>query len=96
MYLDIKRSIFGAIPFDNDFSHMLLGLTVLLVTVVVFRRPMGQWPTLAPVALLALAMELTDTLLFGQRAGAAAHDFVAACLVPAVLVVVFRQGWARA
>ncbi|GAA0592730.1 hypothetical protein [Caenispirillum bisanense] len=96
MYLDIKRSVFGAIPFDNDFSHMLLGLVVLLVTVVVFRRPMGHWPTLAPVVLLSLAMELVDALLYGQRAAAAAHDFVAACLVPAVLVVVFRQGWARA
>ncbi|EKV28392.1 hypothetical protein C882_0966 [Caenispirillum salinarum AK4] len=41
-------------------------------------------------------MELTDVLVYGHDAGAAARDFVTFCLVPAILVLVFRQGWAKA
>lgn len=96
MYLSIKGSIFGAIPFGNDFTHMLVGFAVLMITVIVFRQPMGRWTTLAPVGLIALAMELVDVLVYGQAAGAAARDFVTFSLVPAILVLAFRQGWAKA
>ncbi|MCA1941347.1 MAG: hypothetical protein LDL26_10145 [Caenispirillum bisanense] len=96
MYLDIKGSLFGSIPFDNDFTHMLFGMVVLLVTAIVFRRPVGQWATLLPVVLISAAMELVDVLIYGQAAGAAARDFVTFCLIPAVLVLSFRQGWAKA
>lgn len=96
MYLDIKASVFGSVPFDNDFTHMLLGMVVLLVTVIVFRRAMGQWTTLLPVVLLSLAMELVDVLVYGQSPAGAARDFVTFCLMPALLVLAFRQGWAKA
>lgn len=95
MYLDIKGSVFGAVPFGNDFTHMLVGMAVLLLTAIVFRRPVGRWATLVPVVAVSLAMELADVLLFAQDAGAAARDFVTFCLVPAVLVLSFRQGWAK-
>lgn len=75
---------------------MLVGMTVLLITAIVFRQPVGKWSTLLPVALIALAMELADVLVYGQVAGAAARDFVTVCLVPAALVLAFRQGWAKA
>ncbi|WP_404385817.1 hypothetical protein [Caenispirillum salinarum] len=96
MYLDFKNSLFGAIPFGNDFTHLVFGLVVLLVTAIVFRQPVGKWSTLLPVVLISLAMELTDVLVYGHDAGAAARDFVTFCLVPAILVLVFRQGWAKA
>lgn len=96
MYLDLKQSLFGAIPFGNDFTHMVFGLLVLLITAIVFRQPVGKWSTLLPVILTSLAMELTDVLAYGQEAVAAAREFTTFCLVPAVLVLVFQQGWAKA
>lgn len=96
MYLSIKQTIWNSIPFGNDFTHMLAGFGVLLITLVIFRQPMGKWTTLAPVGLISLAMELVDVLLYGQNAAGAARDFVCFCLVPAILVLAFRQGWAKA
>lgn len=96
MYLSVKHSVFNAVPFGNDFTHMLAGFLILLITVIVFRQPMGKWSTLLPVGLIALAMELADVLVYGQNASDAARDFVTFCLVPAILVLAFRQGWAKA
>lgn len=96
MYLDFKQTLFGSVPFGNDFTHMAVGMLVLLITAIIFRQPVGKWSTLLPVVLISLAMELTDVLLYGQAAGPAARDFITFCLVPAILVLVFRQGWAKA
>jgi len=94
MYSDIKGTVFAAVPFGTDATHILLGYALFLITLVVFRRPLRSWPAVIPVLLVGAGMEVAD-LIRGQYWGQAAWDFVLFCLLPLVTVGIYRMGWAK-
>ncbi|MDV7341142.1 hypothetical protein RYZ26_16160 [Terasakiella sp. A23] len=96
MYGDIKSQVFSLFPFSYDATLILLGLFIWLITGLVFRLPMTKLVCVAPIIIIAVAIEIADVMFLSQAPMRAVSDF--AFLVIPVLVVVFfqHQGWARA
>lgn len=95
MYYQIKGAIFGAVPFDSDATHVLLGFLVYLVAVLLFRRSVKDWWSVLPVVILSVIMEVVDMIAANQSVAGAAEDFVLFVLLPLITTLVFRMGWAK-
>ncbi|SCA56470.1 membrane hypothetical protein [Candidatus Terasakiella magnetica] len=95
MYGDIKLQILSLFPFSYDAKLIIIGLLVWLICGLIFRLPMTRLVCVAPIVLLAVAIEIADVMFLAQAPIRAVSDF--AFLVVPVLVVVFfqHQGWAR-
>jgi len=96
MYGDIKSQIFSIFPFSYDATLILMGLLVWLVCGLVFRLPMTRLVCIAPIIILAVAIEIADVMLLAQAPIRAVADFGFFVLPAAVLVFFQHQGWARA
>jgi len=96
MYGDIKMQVFNLFPFSYDATLIVLGLVIWLFSGLVFRLPMTRLVCIAPIIILAVAMEIADVMFLAQAPISAISDF--GFLVIPVLVLVFFQhnGWARA
>ncbi len=95
MYGDIKAQIFNLLPFSNDARLIVLGLIIWLLSGLIFRLQMTRLVCVAPIIILAVAMEIADVMFLSQTPIRAVSDF--AYLVMPVFVLVFfqHQGWAR-
>ena len=95
MYGDIKSMIFDLFPFSYDANLILLGLSLWLIAGLIFRLPMTKMVCIAPLIILAVAIEIADVVLLSQDPTRALSDF-AMVVVPVLVVVFFQhQGWAR-
>jgi len=96
MYGDIKMQVLSLFPFSYDATLIVLGLMIWLLSGLVFRLPMTRLVCVAPIIILAVAMEIADVMFLSQAPIRAVSDF--AFLVVPVMVLVFFQhnGWARA
>ena len=62
MYGDIKSQVFGLFPFSYDATLILFGLFIWLLTGLVFRLPMTKLVCVAPIIIIAVAMEIADVM----------------------------------
>lgn len=99
-YQSFKLFLLEFIPLTRDAVHIYIGLVVLLVWVIGFRRPLGAWKNLIPVLAIALFMEAIDLYddmqwIGHMRWSSSLHDIINTSLWPAVLVACARLGWLR-
>lgn len=91
----IKLSIVSAVGLSKDALHIYVGMSVLLLTAAIFRKPMGSALPLILVLCVAIAGELLDMrddlASFGYwRWPASVHDILNTIFWPAVLTGVAR------
>ena len=80
---------------SKDALHIYAGLTIMLVIVVILRRPIGSIYPLLAVVVVSIIGELfdmrDDLSSFGQwRWEASVHDIVTTAFWPAVLMFLAR------
>lgn len=95
MYATLKGVLWGAVPAGGDATEIVLGYSVFLITLLVFRRPLRTWWAALPTLIVGGLIGLLDVLVLGQGVGGALRDGVLFGLLPLVTVVVYRMGWAR-
>lgn len=96
MYSDIKLQILSLFPFSYDATLIVLGLAIWLISGLIFRLPMTRLVCIAPIIILAVAMEVADVMFLAQAPIRAVSDF-AFLVVPVTILVLFQHnGWARA
>ncbi len=96
MYGDIKMQVFDLLPFSYDATQIVLGLLIWLITGLVFRLPMTRLVCIAPVIILAVAIEIADVIFLAQTPERAISDFAFLVLPVTILVLFQHNGWARA
>jgi fucose 4-O-acetylase-like acetyltransferase len=96
MYGDIKTQILDLFPFSYDATLIVLGLLIWLITGLVFRLPMTRLVCIAPIVILAVAIEIADVIFLSQAPVRAISDFAFLVVPVAILVLFQHNGWARA
>ena len=97
-YQTLKLYLLSLIPLTKDATHIYIGMLVLLIWVIAFRRPLHSLTSLIPVVIIASIMEMIDLYddmqwLGYPRWSNSWHDLVNTCFWPAVLVISARYGW---
>lgn len=95
MYASFKATVWGAVPAGGDATEILLGFTVFLIALLVFRRPLKAWSAIVPVAVVGGLVALLDVLALGQGGLAALRDLLLFLLLPLVLVLAARMNWLK-
>lgn len=96
MYGDIKFQVLSLFPFSNDATLIVLGLLIWLISGLIFRLPMTRLICIAPIVILAVAIEIADVVFLSQAPIRAISDFAFLVIPVSILVLFQHNGWARA
>lgn len=96
MYGDIKFQVLSLFPFSNDATLIILGLVIWLISGLIFRLPMTRLVCIAPIVILAVAIEIADVVFLSQAPIRAISDFAFLVIPVSILVLFQHNGWARA
>jgi hypothetical protein len=96
-YQNIKINILSLVHLSKDAIHIYIGLFVLFMWALLFRKYLNSLKILIPVFLIAVAMELLDLRddfnSFGYlRWGASFHDILNTLFWPFFIVLLFKLG----
>jgi hypothetical protein len=99
-YQNIKLNILSLFHLSKDATHIYIGLFVLLLWVLILRKPLNSFITLVPVLLIAIVMELLDLIddfnsLGYLRWSSSFHDIVNTLFWPFFIVLLFKLGFIK-
>jgi hypothetical protein len=98
VYQRLKMIIISLCGLSKDAIHLYIGLSCVLATSTLTRRPLRSFAVLIPGLLFSLFMEILDlrddlNSLGRFRLLASLHDIINTNLMPLVLVLMCRAGW---
>lgn len=93
---DAKDWLSNLLHLSHGMLHVHIGMTVFLLSSLVFRKPIGSWVPLLIVIGLELLNETSDFLRYQMagwpwKPGPTIADFFATWLWPVVLTLIFRH-----
>ncbi|NKD76304.1 hypothetical protein HEQ60_00745 [Haematospirillum sp. H1815] len=90
----IRQYLFSTLPFSSEADCIMLGFALFLLSLLVLRHETKSWNALFLPGLLAVTLAAIDIAL-GKPLIEPIRILFLTCLLPFVLIAVFRLRWVR-